>query len=157
MPKCLCAFALLLTAGVSLGQSPQKQALAEIKFKEGRVMSTAWVYLKLANENYNGHRAKAMHELEHAVRTLNKAVARDGGNWLKVAANADNLTAMRVRFLREHAPNVTNPQQISNLYLTQAAAILVQLRPTLIQLNQPKMLKHVDTAIVHIRQALATK
>lgn len=132
-------------------------AKAELHLRESRVLTQAWVWLELANANYDGHRAKAMRELEAAVRGLNSSLAKNGTAQQKGIATADAIAAARVKFLREHAPGVINPQALSDLYLKQAGTILLQLRPALIQLNQPKVLKRVDAAAREIASALRVR
>ena len=147
--------AVVLAAGGAAAQTPKQVQKAELLLRESRALTTAWVYLELANANYGGHRGKAMKELEAAVRSLNAGVAKNGTAQQKAVATSDDIAAARVKFLREHAPGVTNPQVLSNLYLKQAGVILLQLRPKIIQLKQPRILKRVDTALKHI--ALAQK
>jgi hypothetical protein len=156
-PLCATCLSALTVGGAATAQTPQQAQKAELHLRESRVLTEAWVYLELANANYDGHRAKAMRELEAAVRGLNKSLQKNGTARQKAIATADDIAAAKVKFLREHAPGVINPQALSDLYLRQAGTILLQLRPALVQLNQPKVLKQVDAAAREIMAALRVR
>ena len=90
-------------------------------------LTQAYVALSVADHDYQGHRAKAMKQIEVAAKEMGVSLAGNG---------------------KGHEQQVTSDQQIQA-----ATTLLQQARPGL----PPKAQKHVDKALEDLAAALAIK
>jgi hypothetical protein len=117
--------ALSLVGGVnSRAQSPAPAAPSPAAITQ---LTQAYAALSVADHDYQGHRAKAMKQIEVAMKEMGITL---GGNG------------------KGHEVQVTSDQQLQT-----ATALLQQARPGL----PPKAQKHVDKALEDLAAALAIK
>ena len=131
-----------------------KAAVAELKLKEANVLREAYVALAAANHDYDGHRAKAMNQLQAAVKVLDEAVAKNGSAAAKAASAYENAVAAQAKRAAKATAPVHEDQRLSDAQLRKAAQMLADVRPSMNQVNQPVVLGHVDNAIKQLGIAL---
>jgi hypothetical protein len=131
-----------------------KAAEAELKFKEAEVLRQAYVVLAGANHDYNGHRWKAMGQIQSAVKTLDQAVAKNGSAKSKAASAYEDAVAAAAKNANKVTSTIHESQAISDAQLRKAAEALAELRPLLVQNKQKNVLGNVDNAIKEIGIAL---
>src|SRR5207253_9265626 len=101
-------FAGLLFAGAGQSGQPSEQAKqkgkqkgkasAEVKLKESEALKEAYILMAGANHDYDGHRARAMHQVHEAIKILDTSILKDGTNGEKVVALEEEIAAARAKF-----------------------------------------------------------
>jgi hypothetical protein len=133
----------------------QKQvAIQELNGAEAELLREAYIVLAAANQNYQGHRAKAMHQLQEAVKLLDHKVFRGGTPEQRVRTLQQDAVAARAKSIAQHAPGIREPQALSDALLGVSATLLDRLIPVLVQRNQKHVLNHVQNARKEIAAAL---
>jgi hypothetical protein len=136
-------------------QAPvDKAAQANLKFKEAEALREIYIVLAGANHDYDGHRAKAMGQIQSAVKLLDKAVAKNGSVNAKTASAYEDAVAGAAKLAAKGAATVHELQSVSDARLKKALLGLAEVRPTPVQLKQKNVLNHVDTAIKELNIAL---
>jgi hypothetical protein len=154
--------ALLLFAGAGSSrqlaeqarQKGKQKAKAEIKLKESEALKEAYILMAGANHDYDGQRAKAMHQVAEAIKSLDTSILKNGSNGEKVVALEEEITAARAKFAAKRSVPVHEVQQLSDLQMREAHRLLVEVHSAMAQRNQPKVREHVDTAVKHVETAL---
>jgi hypothetical protein len=131
-----------------------RTAAEQGKLTEAEVLTNAVVLLAGANHDYDGHRAKAIHALNAAIKLLDNSVIKHGTTQQKAAASNDKAVVKGAEVTATKTPKIHENQAASDAQLHQAGKLLAQVRPTLVTHKQTKVLAHVDTAIKEIGIAL---
>jgi hypothetical protein len=133
---CLATPCAIRAQGKAKAKAADKTAEADLKFKEAEVLREAYIVLAAANHDYNGHRAKAMNQIQSAVKILDQAVAKNGSAKTKAATSYEDAVAAAAKRAAKGAPTIHEAQTVSDAQLKKAAAGLAELRPLLVQHNQ---------------------
>jgi hypothetical protein len=137
------------------GTPAQEVAKEQAKLNEADVLRNAYVELALANHDYAGHRAKAMHHILDAFRLVEDALKKgEGTAQQKRATLEEEVQVARARIAAKERPKIGESQAASDAQLRLAAAQLNKLAPVLAERKQKKMLEHVEKAIKEIGIAL---
>ncbi len=131
----------------------QEQVLVE----EADVLRQAYIALASGNHDYDGHRAKAMAAVKRGVKILGNAVEKRGTPAQKAAVVADETAILQAEQAARQTQMLHEPQPASDLALRQGHQLLTQIRPTLAQRKQKRVLGDVDAAIQEVRTALKTR
>ena len=132
----------------------ERVAIEGMKEKEAEVLRRAYIVMAEANHDYDGHRVKAMNHLESAVRLLEDGIAKKGSDLAKLIAEYEDAVAARAKNAQVFVAPVHENQVLSDTRLKKAALLLAELRPTIIQLKQRNVTRHLDNAIKEIEIAL---
>jgi len=130
------------------------KATTEVKLKESEALKEAFILMAGANHDYDGHRAKAMHQVEEAIKSLDTSILKNGSNGEKIVALEEEITAARARFAAKRSVPVHEVQQLSDLQMREAHRLLVEVHGAMAQRNQPKVREHVDNAVIQVETAL---
>ncbi len=133
-------------------QEAQKKAAHEArKAQEAEVLKSAYTLLAAANDNYEGHKGKAMHEIEAALKLLDENGLKQAQQ--KVRALQDLHKVVAAKLLPEQSAGGHELQAISDAQVAHGARLLTQLAVVLAANKQPKLLEHVETAIKELQAA----
>jgi hypothetical protein len=135
----------------------QEAAKQGVKLKESHVLKEAYVLMAMGDHTYDGHRARAMHQVEAAVKMLDESIMHKGTNGQKLLALQSEIAAARTAFLAKHQATVHESQALSDLQMRAALGLLVQVDRALVQQNQSRVRAHVEQAIQEVRVALAIR
>src|SRR5437660_6428160 len=117
----------------------KKAGLVQLKKEEVAALRKAYFLLAEANHDYDGHRAKAMGHVKHAVELL------EGGKDLYVQWEKEKA---------KRTPRLHEPQSWSDAQLRQAAGVLQELAKGMAQAKQQRVHEHVEKAAAQIGVAL---
>ena len=131
-----------------------KAAEATLKFKEAEALREIYIGLAGANHDYDGHRAKAMNQIQSAVKLLDMAVANNGSANAKAASAYEDAVAATAKQLAKASGTVHELQSVSDARLKKAVVALAEVRPTAVQLKQKNLLNNIDTALKELNIAL---
>jgi hypothetical protein len=134
----------------------QKAAAEGKKFAEAEVLRDAYLLLAGAGHDFKGHRTKAMHEIEEAVKILDASIIKNGTAMEKAMTRlAEKATASASQQeSAEATPYAYELLLTSSPLLRSAREWLVLAQKSLDRNEQEKPLKHVDAAIAEIDAAL---
>jgi hypothetical protein len=136
------------------GPDPARQ---QVKFKEAEALREAYILLAEAKKDYNGHKVKAMHQIQEAVKLLDRSVLRRGTAGQKATTLNEDSAAARAKVIAKHVQGVHELQAQSDAQLRAADQLLAQVRAALIEKKQKKPLSHVNNAIKDIAMALRVR
>jgi len=139
-------------AGKGAAKAAAKAAKAEAKVKEVEVLKEAYVLMAMGNHDYDGHRVKAMAQVEDAIKILDNSILKDGTNGQKVVANDEEIATAKAAFIAKHQGVDHTSQAFSDLQMREAQQLLNNVHETLTK--QPKVRGHVGNAIKHTETAL---
>jgi phage shock protein A len=105
--------------------------------------------MAMANHDYDGHRGKAMGNVESAVKLLDHSIMKKGTGNQKVLALEEEITSARAKFLAKHEGTVHEPQAISDMQMREAYVLIRDMTPGLAELKQPRVEEHVKKALEH--------
>jgi hypothetical protein len=146
-------------AGKKAAQQGQKQAkeasAQEMNGREGTLLKEAYIYLSMANHDYNGHRHRAMGHLQEAAKILDEKMLKKGTDGQKTLALKQDIEAYRAKFLAKHSPTVHEPQALADLQMEAGLKLLTEVKPLLEQRKQTRVLNFVDKAIAEVNRGLA--
>jgi hypothetical protein len=120
----------------------QKAALVQLKKEEIAALLKAFFLLAEADADYDGHRARAMGHVQHAVEAI------EGGKDLFVRWERES---------RRRRPAIIESQGRSDAQLRQAAEVLRGVAQAMSQANQRRVLQPVKKAIAEIGIALTIR
>jgi hypothetical protein len=141
---------------INLALKTRAGANPALKSIEAHVLREAYILMAMANNDYGDHRPKAMRHVEKAVGILDHSILRNGTNGEKVVARKEDIVAARAKFVAANAAAVHEAQLLSNLQMRVAGTLVDNVRLVLVQEKRGQAaLGHVDTAFIHIGQALA--
>jgi hypothetical protein len=135
----------------------QQAAKEQVKLNEAELLREAYILLAAANHNYEGHRVKAMNEIQAAVKILDTSVLKKGTAAQKAATLIEDNAAARAKIIAKHLPKVNVSQVQSDALLRVAAALLLKVEPVLAANGQKKVLVHVEKAGREIVAALKSR
>jgi colicin import membrane protein len=138
-------------------QKLNKAKAEELHFEEAEALRSAYLLLLQANADYAGQKAKAMKEVEKAVKSLDEHVVKHGTDAQKAAtkkAEADLAKAVAAVEAAKAAGAAAETQQASDLQVGQAGELLTGIHAVLEKNKQKAVLKHVEHAIKEINTAL---
>jgi hypothetical protein len=136
-------------------RTPDKGAGTQLA--EAEVLQNAYLLLLEGDADYDGHRAKAMHAVKEAFKTLDAQVMQNGTAQQKQAIKQATTAIAAAEKARNNAGVMQEKQQASDRLLAGARKMLLELRPTLVQNKQNKIVGHVDTAVKEIGIALSIR
>jgi hypothetical protein len=140
----------------SKGLTPAElAALTQLQFNEAELLRGAYVFLSSANASYAGHRAKAMTEIQTAIKMLDASILKNGTPQ-QIAAQASDNAAGRAKAIAKSFATVYTGQALSDAQLRAASGLLVGIEPALKTNKQTKVLTHVHKAAKEIVTALKT-
>lgn len=125
--------------------------------EQADALKKAYILLAGANHDYNGHRAKAMHEVHAAYKILDARINKRGTPQQKAVSQQEDALAAAARLAAKNAPKVHEDQRASDAQLAQASAILQQLHGVYANGKHPRLLGHVDKAVAEIATALTIR
>jgi hypothetical protein len=146
-------------AGKKAAQQGQKQAkeaaAQELNGREGTLLKEAYIYLAMANHDYNGHRVRAMGHVQEAAKILDEKILKKGTDGQKTLALKQDVESYRAKFLAKHSATAHEPQALSDLQMEAGLKLLAEVKPLLEQRKQPRVLSQVDKAIAEVNRGLA--
>jgi hypothetical protein len=128
-----------------------------VMLQEADTLRRAYVLMAAGNHDYDGHRVKAMGEVQAAVQLLHDHVMKHGNARQRAVAAKEKAAIAAAREAANRVQMLHEPQATSDRQLRKAAEILAEVRPTLVGHKQKKVLEHVDRAIKEIGIALAIR
>ena len=135
------------------GQSGPKAAAA--KEQEAVTLKNAYVLMAIADHDYDGHRVKAMHEVEEAIKRIDHTLMKDGGKGNQVVVTEDEIATAKAAFKAKHEGKHHEGQGHSDVELREARELLVKVHETLgASKKHPKAHDHVAKAIKDLDVAL---
>jgi hypothetical protein len=132
----------------------KKANIQELKGREAQNLKGAYIYLAMANHDYDGHRAKAMQEVQAAIELLDRSILKNGTNNQKVVALQEEIKAARAKFLAQQQGKVHEPQVLSDLQMKAGRELIQKIAPGLAMVKQPAVTGHVQKALEEIEIAL---
>lgn len=143
-----------LFAAVMAQPAPAQRAGPGTKIREVESLKMAYIYMAMANHDYDGHRGKAMSEIHKAIEILDRSIMKTGNNGLRQVALREEVELHRAKFMEKHQGKMHEPQAVSDAQMREAYTILSNVHPALVQLKQPAVRDHVGHAMHEIRIAL---
>jgi hypothetical protein len=136
-----------------------KAKAEELHFEEAQALRTVLLLLIEANADYNGHRVKALKQVESAIKSLDAHVLKHGTAQHKDATNKGNAAITKAVEARQEAAKsaggpVIEARKDSDAQLGKAGEMLAEIQTILVNNKQKGELKHVDNAIKEIKTAL---
>jgi hypothetical protein len=131
-----------------------KDNSTELKLIEADELRGAYIAMAGGNHDYDGHRAKAMHAVREAIKILDAQVMEHGDAAQKAKTKQGDAAVALADKAAKATKMFHEPQPASDAALRGAAGTLLEMRKTLAERKQPKVLGHVDTAIKEINIAL---
>ncbi len=131
-----------------------KAAEANLKLKEAEALREIYIVLAGANHDYDGHRAKAMSQIQSAVKLLDSAVAKNGSAGAKATTAYEDAVTGAAKQAAKGAAVVHELQSVSDARLKKAAVTLAEVRPTAVQMKQKNVINHLDNALKELNIAL---
>jgi len=135
----------------------QEAAKEQKKLVEAEALGEAYILLAGANHDYDGHRAKAMHQVHEAIKILDAGILKKGTPVQKAMAAQEERALAAAKEGAKAAPKVHENQKASDDQLRAAAKLLLEVRGVLAANKQVKPLEHVDNAIKQIDIALKVR
>jgi hypothetical protein len=123
----------------------KQQMEAPVKAQEALVLRSVFILLAGANNNYDGHKAKAMHEVERALSLLDAHATKKAQGRIKALQGLHQDTMAKL--LPKPSDTTDIMQALSDAQVANAAAMLGQLAPGLATHKQPQVLTHVQNAV----------
>jgi hypothetical protein len=163
--SCLSLICVLAIPTFGLAQKPLRKvnktenpvveaAKEQRNLSEAEVLAEVYVTLAGANHDYDGHRAAAMGQIHSAVKMLDHNVLKKGTPMQKAVALQEEKAMETAKAIAQKSATVHENQAVSDKQMQLAAKALANVRPTLINNKQKKILEHVDNAIKEIAIAL---
>lgn len=136
-----------------------KAKAEELHFEEAQALRTVLLLLIEANADYDGHRVKALKQVESAVKSLDAHVLKHGTAQQKDATNKGNAAVAKAVEARKEAGKaaggaVVEAQAASDAQLGKAGEMLAEVQTVLVNNKQKGEVKHVEKAIEEIKIAL---
>jgi hypothetical protein len=159
-------FALLGIAALLIATSPaeaqkkraeknaEEAAKQQANFKEAEALRVAYIMVAVADHDYDGHRVKAMKQLQEAVKLLDIKVLRHGTAAQKDATIKEDEVDALAKEAAKHTPKLHEGQNMSDAQMKYAGELLLKVRGALVESKHPKVLNHVNEAIKQIDIAL---
>jgi hypothetical protein len=135
----------------------QEAVIQDRNFKEAEALREAFVLLSAANKDYDGHRAKAMHHVEAAIKVLDAAVMKKGTPQQKGATIQEDKSKDVAKVADREAPAAKENQVVSDDQLKAADVVLRKVGTVMGQNKQAKLLEHVTNAVKEIEAALKVR
>jgi hypothetical protein len=129
-------------------------AVEELYLAEANTLRVAAMRLIQADPVYNGHRAKAITEVRHALKHLNAYVDKHGTAAQKTATSNGATEVQVVETTTGQMPRAKDRSKKSDDLMREAAVLLGNVRVSLVANNQKVVLHHVDRASKQIQEAL---
>jgi len=129
-------------------KAAKQAAKEELKSEEAVVLTEAYILLKAADHDYDGHRAAAAHALGEACNILHADLLKHGSVQQKIKVLQDKNAAHTAKGAVHEA------QALSDAQLRNAAGMIKQVSGALAKNKQHEALKHVNHALKEIDIAL---
>jgi hypothetical protein len=139
------------------GREIQTALMTSQVLSDAQQLKEAYVLLAAGNKDYNGHRDKAMREVEHAIKLLDARLMKQGGLQQKIQALRDNQVAMAAKLADQASAPVKGSQGSSDVLMLYSGYLIkaVALSPAVNR--QPTIMKHVNNASGEIARILKTR
>ena len=133
---------------------PQPSPQQVLNSRVAEQLRQAYILMAGANHDYNGHRVRAMHQIEMAVRILDKNIFKNGTHGQKVLALQEEIAVARAKLAAANDAAVHERQALSDLQMKLALKAIVHVRPAMVQTKQGNVVRHLDEARKQIVLAL---
>jgi hypothetical protein len=133
-------------------QAEKKIAMDILKRQEAEGLKVVYMLLASANDNYAGHKAKAMHEVEAALTLLDKNAKKPLQQRVQALQNLNKLVAAKL-YAAALAADAVEMQALSDAQVANAGGMLLYFSTFMAQNNQKNILAHVQKAIKEIDAA----
>jgi hypothetical protein len=156
----LLAILTLATAGQAQQKkknpkpSADKAAQQKLMTEEAQALVRAYILLAGADQDYKGHRVKAMGQVQHAIEVLDKSILKNSTKGKKVVALKGDIAAARAKFIAKHSATVHEPQALSDLQMRAAIVIIAKVGDVAAQNKQKRVASHLKQALKQIDLAL---
>jgi hypothetical protein len=132
-------------------------AKAEFDGKAGEVLKEAYILLSAADKDYDGHRGRAMHEVEEACKLLDEGILKHGSVAQKIRALREDQAAAGAKALDKYSVPIKEGQAVSDTLLLRAGVMLNEVAGPLAVAKYNRTLAHVRAAGRELELALATR
>src|SRR5438552_4050448 len=95
-------------------KNAEEAAKQQANFKEAEALRVAYIMVAAANHDYDGHRVKAMKQLQEAVKILDIKVLNHGTSAQKDATLKEDHVDALVKEAAKHTPKVHEGQRASD-------------------------------------------
>jgi hypothetical protein len=129
----------------------------EFKGNEAEALKEAYILLAAANHDYDGHRGRAMHEVEEACNILDVNLLKHGSVAQKIKALQDDQAAAAAKTVSKGTATAHEVQAVSDAQLLNAGAIIKEVAAALDANKQPRVLEHAEAALKELELALTTR
>ncbi len=153
VPAALVVGLILANADQSRSE-PQSPA---VKVQEVSVLKNAYILMAMGDHDYDGHRVKAMHQVEEAIKKLDHSIMKDGSKGQKVVATDDEIKAARAEFHARQQGKVHEGQEMSDLQMREAGQLLAKVHESLTAKKHAKVKEHVNKAVKEVEVALTKR
>jgi hypothetical protein len=135
----------------------KKLAKAEFDGKAGEALKEAYILLSVADKDYDGHRGRAMHEVQEACKLLDENLLKNGSVAQKVKAMREDQVAAGAKALDKYSVPVKEGQAVSDALLLRAGVMLKEVGGALAEAKYTRTLGHVKAAMQELELARATR
>lgn len=132
----------------------RKMIKEEFKGKESEALKEAYVLMAAANHDYDGHRVKAMKQVEHAFDRLDANILKNGSLQQKIKTLQEENATAKARILEKNNAALHEVQALSDAQMFKAAAIVSVITEAAFFNDQPVVLGHLKKALVEMEIAL---
>jgi len=147
----------LQTALKEIGAALQHSAAQTMKGKEADVLTMAYILLAAANHDYDGHRVKAMRQVEEACHILTANILKRGGVDQKIKALQDANAEALANSKAAGAAIIHERQALSDGQLLMADSLIQRVAFFMNASTQPRALGHMANAHREIGIALTIR
>jgi hypothetical protein len=135
----------------------KKLAKAEFDGKAGEALKEAYILLSATNKDYDGHRGKAMNEVQEACKLLDENLLKNGSVAQKIKAMREDQVASGAKALDKYGVPIKEGQAVSDALVLRAGIMLKEVGGALAAAKYNRTLGHVKTAMEELELALATR
>jgi hypothetical protein len=135
----------------------KKLAKAEFDGKAGEALKEAFILLSATNKDYDGHRGKAMNEVQEACKLLDENLLKNGSVAQKIKAMREDQVAAGAKALDKYGVPIKEGQAVSDALVLRAGIMLKEVGGALAAAKYTRTLGHVKTAMEELELALATR
>ncbi len=132
----------------------KKAAKVVLEAKEVEALKVAYLLVAGGNHDYDGHRAKAMGQIEAAGKILDIDVLKHGDAKQKYDALVEDKIVARAKTAVKVTPTLHMAQAKSDAQLNHAGKMLLEVRAAAANTKQTKVVGHLDAAIKELNVAL---
>ena len=135
----------------------RKMVKENFKGKEAEALKEAYILMVTANRDYDGHKGKALHEVEEACKILDKDILKHASVADKIKTIQEDRAAAAAKSLSKGDAAVHEAQVFSDTQVLKAGLMLEEVAVALAATKQKGPLGHVEGAIKELRIVLKTR